>query len=467
MENLLFVLIFVILVLTIFLMYLNVKKLKKMFLRKHISQKFADKYVFNTLIIEDICNYILRQSMKRQKKILKELFSGNLKSFYKQIENENIKQKINLCDNKKSKADKADNVYILTLAKCLLKENKHDDALILLQSINLHKATIPQKAYYQYLMAQLSVFEGDLLTASEDVNTTLKFFKKKNMLFEEAECYFILGTIYRISGVYDTADLMLRASQEIYEHIGSSKGEAEVFGTLGLLMSAQNRFDEAESYYQKALKKAVCDKKLTGFILSQQAMLEMVKGCLNKSLKTAEDTLKKTADNNVKATVFDIMSRINLSKKKYSSAIRYAEQAFDIFFKAKNYPSAYESLYIKASALTENKKFDESEKVLRYLIESEKKHKSCFHIASAYTLLGLVLMKKNEPERAKAIFNQALSKELCNDRQIGVAIDYANLALVEKQQGHIDEAQENLKKALKLAEDSDTDLINKIKTILD
>ena len=76
-------------------------------------------------------------------------------------------------------------------------------------------------------------------------------------------------------------------------------------------------------------------------------------------------------------------------------------------------------------------------------------------------------MKKNEPDRAKAIFNQALSKELCNNRKTGVAIDYANLALVEKQQGHNSEAQENLKKALNLVEDVDSDLINKIKTILD
>ena len=123
-------------------------------------------------------------------------------------------------------------------------------------------------------------------------------------------------------------------------------------------------------------------------------------------------------------------------------------------------------MYLRASALSYIGKLDESEKVLRELIEKEKTHKSCFHIAGAYTLLGLVLLKKNEPERAKAFFNQALSKELCNDRKSGVAIDYANLAVVEKLQGNNDEAYKNLQKAIAQAEDIDVKLVEKIKTML-
>lgn len=467
MENLLFIITFVVFSVAICLMLLNVKKIKKRFLRKYISKKFADKPIFNTLIIDEICNYIAKSKAKKQKRILKVLFDKGVDAFCKQIDSEDIKQKIYLCNNKKINAKTSDTVCLLMMAKHYLRENEYDKALKILQKIDLKKTNSNQKAYYKYLLAQISIFEGDLLTASEDLSRSLKYFKKKNMFFEEAEAYFILGTVYRISGVYDTADFMLRTSQEIFAHIGSSKGEAEAFGTLGLLMSVQNRFDEAESYYQKALEKAAFDKTLAGFILSQQAMLEYVKGNLKKSSKIANEALKETKDAKVKATFFDVLSRITLSEKKYASAIRYANQAFDIFFKAKNYPSAFESLYIKASALAENKKLDESEQTLRFLIDEEKKHKSCFHIAGAYTLLGLILMKKGEPDRAKALFNQALSKELCNNRKTGVAIDYANLALVEKLQGNENEACENLKKALSMADETNEEIINRIKTILD
>ena len=53
------------------------------------------------------------------------------------------------------------------------------------------------------------------------------------MLFEEAETYFSLGTIYRISGIYDTAELMYRTALNIYADLFSNKCEAETLGTLG------------------------------------------------------------------------------------------------------------------------------------------------------------------------------------------------------------------------------------------
>ena len=140
--------------------------------------------------------------------------------------------------------------------------------------------------------------------------------------------------------------------------------------------------------------------------------------------------------------------------------------AFDLFFKNHNYSAAFESLYIKAFALSKAKRLDESEKNLRFLLEIEKKHKHCFHIAGAYTLLGVVLLNKDQPDRAKSMFNLALSKELCNNRKTGVAIDYTNLAIVEKLQGNIEKAYENIQKALSQSNDLDENIISIIKNSL-
>ena len=468
MENLVFVIIFIVSFMAICLMFFYMKKLQKLFFARLITKRLANGYICNSLVVEDVCKYIMSCKKNKRNKILKALSEGNLNLFYRQIDNRSINSKINLCAKKSTYPEKTkDTVYLLTLAKRYIKENAQNKALEILQKLKVKKTSQKQQAYYRYLMAQISLFEGDLLLASEDLNIVLKVFKRKKMFLEEAEAYFILGTIYRISGVYDTADFMLRASQEIYAYIGSQKGEAEAFGTLGLLMSAQERFDEAQDYFQKALDKSSNDKTLNGFISSQQAMLELVKGDIKKAQKIANNILKSAKNDCVKATVWDILSHIKLNEKKYNSAVKYAQAADEIFSKHKNYPASFESMYIKASALAYTGKLDEGEKVLRDLIEKEKTHKSCFHIAGAYTLLGLVLLKKNEPERAKAIFNQALSKELCNNRKTGVAIDYANLAIVEKMQGNNELAYENLQKALTQIKDIDEHLTKKIKDILD
>ena len=100
-------------------------------------------------------------------------------------------------------------------------------------------------------------------------------------------------------------------------------------------------------------------------------MLEFVKGDIKKALSTANSILKKTKNDKVKAAVLDILSRINLNEKKYQSAIKYAQQSEEIFSKNKNYPASFESMYLRASALSYIGKLDESEKVLRELIEKE------------------------------------------------------------------------------------------------
>lgn len=467
MENLPLIFLLSVVFTSIYLMFFYIKKLKFNFLQKLVSKNFINKHVYCSLIIDDICNYILKLKKRKYIEALQFLSKGNITGFYNQLCDKSIKSKIDICNQKTSKDTSKDFVYLLALAKLYIKNNDYDKALNILQNINIKNLSIKQKAYIKYILSLISIYEGDLMLASNDLNTSLKFFKKNNMTIEEAETYFMLGTIYRVSGIYDTSEFMLRASLDLYNRIGSDKGEAETLGTIGLLMSAQNRFEEARDYLKKALKKSSKNKTLKEFILSQQAMLEMVVGNYKIATSLANKTLKKNTNNIAKANSYDVLSRVALNEKKYILSAKYASKSFELFFKNKNYSAAFESLYVKAFALSKAKKTIESEKTLRYLIDIEKNYKHCFHIAGAYTLLGLVLLNTNQQDRAKAMFNQALSKELCNNRKVGVAIDYANLALIEKQLGNNDEARTNLQKALGLVDEQEEEIINKIKTILD
>ena len=54
--------------------------------------------------------------------------------------------------------------------------------------------------------------------------------------------------------------------------------------------------------------------------------------------------------------------------------------------------------------------------------------------------------------RATALFKQALNLEQCNERYSGAALDYANLAFIEKLAGRFDNALLNLKSALENAQ---------------
>ena len=466
MENLPFVILLSIFFMTASLMFFYIRRLKFKFLQNNVSKKFANKYLYSSLLIKDICYHILKQNSLKYRKMTECLTKNKILQFYNLVNDELIKSKINICDKKISKKFIKDIGYQLALAKLYIKENKYDKGLKILQNLQKNKMSSAQKACFRYLMGQISLYESDLLIATEDFSFALKIFKKKNMLFEEAETYFMLGTAYRVSGVYDTAELMLKTSADLFSKTFSFNGEAEALGTLGLLMSVQNRFEEAHSYFQKALDKTSQNKTLRSFILSQIAMLELVEGHHKQALNFAKESLEQTKSDIAKANGYDVLSRVNMAEKHYASAVKNAVLAFDLFFKNHNYSAAFESLYIKAFALSKAKRLDESEKNLRFLLEIEKKHKHCFHIAGAYTLLGVVLLNKDQPDRAKSMFNLALSKELCNNRKTGVAIDYTNLAIVEKLQGNIEKAYENIQKALSQSNDLDENIISIIKNSL-
>ena len=82
------------------------------------------------------------------------------------------------------------------------------------------------------------------------------------------------------------------------------------------------------------------------------------------------------------------------------------------------------------------------------------------------TLLGLILLRKKNTSGARAIFNQALKQELYNERDIGAAIDYINLAVIAKKCGKKTEMHKNLENALIYAKDIDENLYQRIKAIL-
>ena len=466
MEFLPIIFLSVVFILTFLVVVHSTKKIRSIFLKKLINKSLCNKPIYCSLLVDNICLYILKSNKKRKNKIINALIKNDFTSAFEQISDKKISNSLRLIDGKKVE-ESNDILHYLLRAKYYLKTNNQDKAGKILQKISGKKMSPAQKMYLRYLLAQVAVFEGDMLTATEDLSTVLRFFKKKKMCFEEAEAYFLLGTIYRISGLFDTSEFMLRTSCEIYSQLNSTRGEAESLGTLGLLMSVQKRFDEAKDYYSKALEKAKNHKNLQEFIILQQIMTEFLKGDLKTANKEANTLLKKAKNNMVKASANDILSRISLAEKKYSVAVKYAKESAHKFLVNKNYPAFFESSYIYASALFENGKLAESESVLRDLIEKEKKYSCCYHIANVYTLLGLVLLKNKQYDRAKAVFNQALSKEFYNDRKVGIAIDYANLAIVEKNQGNTEEAFNNIQKALAQVKDIDDELYNKIKSLID
>lgn len=442
-------------------------RLKSLFLQKVVTKILINGKSFSSLAVKDFVDYILDMPKKSRVEIFKILNEKKAAFLIKIIDNKKHKKRLKMMIDGHVSFEANDVRGQLIAADLYIKNNMHDKALILLQEMKKIKNNSAEGACKKMCEAKIGMFEGDMAKASEDMGRALKIFQKKNMLYEEAEAYFVLGTMYRISGVFDVAEFMFRSAIKLFLVLGASNCLTEVFASMALMLSLQSRFEEAEEYLKKATKTAKNDAKLQGFVECQKAML-----CLNQEkAKEAESIVVKiverTKEKSVAMFAQEILCRIWSEEKKYSRVIKNIGKVFDYYWQEGNYGVALECLYLKAVALSKDNKKDEAETVLREVIDKEKLHKSSFFVANAYTLLGLLLLEKNETERAKTFFYLALEQELCCDRKKGVAIDYANLAMIEKKCGNRTEALKNLEAALKYAKEADDDLYEEIKKALD
>ncbi len=442
---------------------LSLADLKQLLYEKIIIKRLIDNRFVSTLVIKEFVKFVFSLPKNKKNEFLKNIKENKLKKLIPEISDELLRAKMRLVvENKFTKTDKSDSLYEIMEVLWHLKKNNPLKASEILNKFKDKKLKPQTAALKKMLIARFAVCEGDMQTAEAELSSAIKDFQKYRMTAETAGGYFILGNMYRAVGVFDTADFMYRAADEILQNLSSSSFRAEVLGNRSLLMSVQERFDEAQDCLDKALMIAA-NKPIEGFIKSQQSMLYL----LQNNDKKAENTAKQMLSDpklkpEVEALVRDTLSRLYAKKQKFKQSVSHSLAAAKLFEKLKNYSACYDAYCFSAENFINLNDFEKSEKILRMVIAKEKKQQTCFHVASAYTLLGLILLKQNKPKHAKAIFNQALKQELYNDRHIGIAIDYANLSLVEKMLGKKTIAKKNMEAALSYSKDVSPEVYNQI-----
>ena len=104
----------------------------------------------------------------------------------------------------------------------------------------------------KYLQSFEFAQAGEMSEASQYITTALKLFDKEKAFFEAGLAYLQMGTIYRVSSIFDVAQCMFESATEIFTKLKAYTPKAEAYGNIGMLMVAQQRFDEAENYFNLA-----------------------------------------------------------------------------------------------------------------------------------------------------------------------------------------------------------------------
>ena len=361
------------------------------------------------------------------------------------------------------------NLYRAELAKIYLINGKESEAFVTAESIKEKAASRYARGVKYYIQSIEMTKAAEMKEASQNASAAVKCFEKERCLAEAGIAYLQLGTIYRVSAVSDVAQTMFESALELFKKLQLVELQAEALGNLGMLTAGQNRFEEAESYFEKALNlnKSAYRKRGVAEILNQQALLFLAQRQNSKARKTTEKALKihqQLYNLQGQAFSWDILSYINLAQKKYDELIFSTQKALHLYNPKQNLSAILEMKYMQASAYFALGKTGPAEKILRQITKQAAKQESCFHVANAYNLLGLIFLQKKELQRAKGLFMQAVSFEERNERFNCAAVDYANIALIEQKCGNVEQARKTLELALEYAQNFEAaELVEQIK----
>ena len=326
----------------------------------------------------------------------------------------------------------------------------------------LSRYTRTARAYFKAIAAYAYLHEGDMLSASQNASAALKFFQKKQFAVETAACHLILAEIYRISCVNDISQTMIESAVKIYQTQNAPLFLAKAYVAKGMLMVFENRFEEADSAYQKAQELPITPQ-LQADIANQKALLDLAQnntGAAEVFLKQALSLQKQLKNPYGTAFSLQLSAHVHFQKKQHRLTVKAAEEAYNLYLKQKNFSAAAECLYLAAEAEYKMRRYAAAEKKLREILQINRTHPNSFHTANAYSLLGLIYLQKKDLQRAKVLFQQSLHLEQSHRRCEGLAADYANLALIDELTDYADNAASNWQIALEYArETGDAELV--------
>ena len=352
------------------------------------------------------------------------------------------------------KSDMAD----LQLAYLYLVQGRKEKAAELLNGINLKKINNSECAIFYYCRAKLALDNGDLYNASIDVAESIKIFHKNNSFFEEAKAYILSGEIYRISALVDMAYFMYEEAKKIAEKHHLDALKADVLGSIGMLMTMQERFSVAHDVFFQALEinREMKRDEACACLYNQLGLLKL----LDKKYGESTDYINLALSYAIleaNAFSFELMAKVNFEKGKYEETVKCAHTAQKKYWKCNNLTAYFESMYLEALSLFNLKKYQESEGKIRHLLDIANENESAFHTANAYSLLGSICMKREKFSSAKTFFEEAIRHELRNGRAEGMVSDYLNLGIIARNCGDEEGAQMNFNEAQRYANEAQND----------
>lgn len=334
---------------------------KKKFIYHSLTNLLINQPFFSTLIVQQLTSYISKQPSSRKKLLLDYIFKQNTSSLLKNLKDSSLHYQLSLIVSQTIPIPKCNQpLLILLCAQKLIHKKLYTKAQNLLKRLNENPHSRKLAAVKLLLDAKIIFHEGDLLNSSAWCIQAVNLFKKQKLLYEEAETYLLLGQIYQAGKFFDSAEFILRNALKIFKHLKCHRGMTKCYCFIGSLTAAQERWEEARSFFDDAINHAdlSADKQLFYWASCYMAMLDVALNNPHHALAQITDFDTNECDSELIAFHNDVMAQAHFYLNHWHKASHHAKLAQKFYIATNNHQASSEVSKIieKSSHTSKNHK---------------------------------------------------------------------------------------------------------------
>ena len=318
------------------------RKFHHNFIKRQLNTMLIDLPLYSSILIKSITSHINKQPARIKKILLQNIASHQLNALQKNLKSTSLKKQLLLLTKDSYFIAKPQTpLEALLCANKLINNNNYYQASLLLDKINERPKSPELAALKLFTEAKILHHEGDLLNSSSWCTQALNLFHKQFLIYEEASSYLLLSQIYNDADLFDSSELTLRNALKLFQQINSQYYIAQCYCNLAILTAAQERWDEACNYFNKATADAskIKDKTLLHSISCHQALLDINLGNPHHAITKLKSFVAST-DNNLNAFHHYVLAQAHLKLKHWQKASTLAEKSQKLYISTSNHAAA-------------------------------------------------------------------------------------------------------------------------------
>ncbi|WP_319230564.1 tetratricopeptide repeat-containing sensor histidine kinase [Draconibacterium orientale] len=179
---------------------------------------------------------------------------------------------------------------------------------------------------------------GDHLKALQSFNLSIQAGRQSKNYRAVGAAYSMMGTVFRVNGLYDRATEYIIKARLNYEKTGYTEGYAWSAYLLGRIYTDLRLLDKAMEYYMLSLEtyeeQAEKDQNKNGVVIcyEQIGILYLLQGNTDEARKYIENTLQIFEENNSEygiSNAYKNLGRIEYASGNYKLAEKYLKQSLN------------------------------------------------------------------------------------------------------------------------------------------